>query len=276
MSYKRVLTIQDISCFGQCSLTVALPIISACGIETVILPSAVLSTHTAGFNNFTVTDLSGDIPKIANHWKDENIKFDCVYTGYLGSLEQIDYVLDIFSSLTRENALKIVDPAMADNGKLYPAFDIEYANAMKRLCSKADIVIPNITEACFLTDTEYKTEYDEEYIISLLKKLTALGAKKVVLTGVGYSADKTGVCVWENDTLSYYEHNRNERSSHGTGDVYASAFVGALMNDKSLFDSAKIAADYTLKCIENTVGDDSHWYGVKFETALCHLIERLK
>ena len=276
MSYKRVLTIQDISCFGQCSLTVALPIISACGIETVILPSAVLSTHTAGFNNFTVTDLSGDIPKIANHWKDENIKFDCIYTGYLGSLEQIDYVLDIFSSLTRENAFKIVDPAMADNGKLYPAFDIEYANAMKRLCSKADIVIPNITEACFLTDTEYKTEYDEEYIISLLKKLTALGAKKVVLTGVGYSADKTGVCVWENDTLSYYEHNRNERSSHGTGDVYASAFVGALMNDKSLFDSAKIAADYTLKCIENTVGDDSHWYGVKFETALCHLIERLK
>ena len=276
MSYKRVLTIQDISCFGQCSLTVALPIISACGIETVILPSAVLSTHTAGFNNFTVTDLSGDIPKIANHWKDENIKFDCIYTGYLGSLEQIDYVLDIFSSLTRENALKIVDPAMADNGKLYPAFDIEYANAMKRLCSKADIVIPNITEACFLTDTEYKTEYDEEYIISLLKKLTALGAKKVVLTGVSYSADKTGVCVWENDTLSYYEHNRNERSSHGTGDVYASAFVGALMNDKSLFDSAKIAADYTLKCIENTVGDDSHWYGVKFETALCHLIERLK
>ena len=276
MSYKRVLTIQDISCFGQCSLTVALPIISACGIETVILPSAVLSTHTAGFNNFTVTDLSGDIPKIANHWKDENIKFDCVYTGYLGSEEQIDYVLDIFSSLTRENALKIVDPAMADNGKLYPAFDIEYANAMKRLCSKADIVIPNITEACFLTDTEYKTEYDEEYIISLLKKLTALGAKNVVLTGVGYSADKTGVCVWENDNLSYYEHNRNERSSHGTGDVYASAFVGALMNDKSIFDSAKIAADYTLKCIENTVGDDSHWYGVKFETAIPYLIERLK
>ena len=276
MSYKRVLTIQDISCFGQCSSTVALPIISASGVETVILPSAVLSTHTAGFKDFTVTDLSGDIPKIAKHWKNEGIKFDCVYTGYLGSLEQIDYVLDVFSSLTRENALKIVDPAMADNGKLYPAFDIEYANAMKRLCSKADIVVPNITEACFLTDTEYKTEYDEEYIISLLKKLTALGAKKVVLTGVGYSADKTGVCVFENDTLSYYEHNRNERSSHGTGDVYASAFVGALMNDKSLFDSAKIAADYTLKCIENTVGDDSHWYGVKFETAIPYLIERLK
>ena len=276
MSYKRVLTIQDISCFGQCSLTVALPIISACGVETVILPSAVLSTHTAGFKDFTVTDLSKDIPKIAEHWKKEEIKFDCVYTGYLGSCEQIDYVLDIFSSLTRENALKIVDPAMADNGKLYPAFDMEYANSMKRLCAKADIVVPNITEACFLTDTEYKTEYDEKYIISLLEKLTELGAKSIVLTGVGYSTDKTGVCVYENNKLSYYEHNRNERSSHGTGDVYASAFVGSLMNDKSIFDSAKIAADYTLKCIENTVGDDSHWYGVKFETAIPYLIERLK
>ena len=276
MSYKRVLTIQDISCFGQCSLTVALPIISACGVETVILPSAVLSTHTAGFKDFTVTDLSKDIPKIAEHWKKEEIKFDCVYTGYLGSCEQIDYVLDIFSSLTRENALKIVDPAMADNGKLYPAFDMEYANSMKRLCAKADIVVPNITEACFLTDTEYKTEYDEKYIISLLEKLTELGVKSIVLTGVGYSTDKTGVCVYENNKLSYYEHNRNERSSHGTGDVYASAFVGSLMNDKSIFDSAKIAADYTLKCIENTVGDDSHWYGVKFETAIPYLIERLK
>lgn len=276
MSYKRVLTIQDISCFGQCSLTVALPIISACGVETVILPSAVLSTHTAGFKDFTVTDLSKDIPKIAEHWKKEEIKFDCVYTGYLGSCEQIDYVLDIFSSLTRENALKIVDPAMADNGKLYPAFDMEYANSMKRLCAKADIVIPNITEACFLTNTEYKTEYDEEYIISLLKKLTELGAKSIVLTGVGYFPDKTGVCVYENNKLSYYEHNRNERSSHGTGDIYASAFVGSLMNGKTLFNSAKIAADYTLKCIENTVNDDSHWYGVKFETALCYLIEKLK
>lgn len=276
MSYKRVLTIQDISCFGQCSLTVALPIISACGVETVILPSAVLSTHTAGFKDFTVTDLSKDIPKIAEHWKKEEIKFDCVYTGYLGSCEQIDYVLDIFSSLTRENALKIVDPAMADNGKLYPAFDMEYANSMKRLCAEADIVVPNITEACFLTDTEYKTEYDEKYIISLLEKLTELGAKSIVLTGVGYSTDKTGVCVYENNKLSYYEHNRNKRSSHGTGDIYASAFVGSLMNGKSLFDSAKIAADYTLKCIENTVNDDSHWYGVKFETALCYLIEKLK
>ncbi len=276
MPYKKVLTVQDISCYGQCSLTVALPIISACGMETVILPSAVLSTHTAGFSGFTCRDLTDDIPKITEHWKRENISFDCVYTGYLGSLEQIDYVAEIFATLTKNNGIKIVDPAMADNGKLYPAFDMDYVNGMKTLCAKADIVIPNITEACFLTDTEFKTEYDKNYIDSLLKKLESLGAKNVILTGVSFNKGKTGVCVYENGETKYYEHILFEKGSHGTGDVYASAFVGALMNKKSLFDSAKIAADYTLKCIENTAGDKNHWYGVKFETALGYLIEKLK
>lgn len=276
MNYKKVLTVQDISCVGQCSLTVALPIISACGMETCILPSAVLSTHTAGFNGFTCRDLTEDMPQIAKHWEKENIRFDCVYTGYLGSKTQIGYVLDIFKSLTKEDSLKIVDPAMADNGKLYPAFDMEYVKEMKKLCAKADILIPNITEACFLTDLEFKTEYDEAYIKKLLEELIKLGAKAIVLTGVSYSRDKTGVCVYENGKLSYYEHKLISKGSHGTGDVYASAFVGALMNDKKLFDSAKIAADYTVKCIENTASDPNHWYGVKFETALGTLINALK
>ncbi len=276
MPYKKVLTIQDISCYGQCSLTVALPIISACGTETVIMPSAVLSTHTAGFNGFTCRDLTDDIPQIAEHWKRENIEFDCVYTGYLGSQKQIDYVTDIFGSLIKEGGLKIVDPAMADNGKLYPAFDMNYVAGMKTLCAKADILLPNITEACFLTDTEFKTEYDEAYINGLFEKLTKLGAKSVVLTGVSFNKGKTGVCIYENGETKYYEHKLISKGSHGTGDVYASAFVGALMNEKNLFDSAKIAADYTLKCIENTIGDDSHWYGVKFETAIPYLIEKLK
>ncbi len=191
MSYKKILTVQDISCLGQCSLTVALPILSACGMETCILPSAILSTHTAGFNGFTCHDLTDDIPAIREHWEKENIKFDAIYTGYLGSTKQIDYVQDIFSSLSAEGCVKIVDPAMADNGKLYPAFDCEYVDAMKLLCAKADILLPNITEACFLTDTEFKTEYDEEYILSLTSKLKALGAKTVVLTGVSYKEGKT-------------------------------------------------------------------------------------
>ena len=275
MSYKKILTIQDISCVGQCSLTVALPILSACGMETCILPSAVLSTHTAGFTGFTVRDLTDDMPGIAAHWKKEGIKFDAFYTGYLGSTKQIDYVKDILDTMGRDGAVRVVDPAMADNGKLYPAFDSEYVEAMKILCASADILVPNITEACFLSGVEYKETYDEAYIIELLEKTAALGASTVVLTGVGYREGMTGVTVYENGNVSYYEHAKISKGCHGTGDVYASAFVGALMNGKSVSDSARIAADYTVKCIENTQGDADHWYGVKFETALPDLMRML-
>ncbi len=275
MAYKKILTVQDISCVGQCSLTVALPILSACGMETCILPSAILSTHTAGFSGYTFRDLTDDIPKIREHWQKENIKFDAIYTGYLGSTEQINYVKDLFDTVAADDCLKIVDPAMADNGKLYPAFDETYVEAMKTLCAKADILLPNITEACFLTDCEFKTDYDEEYIIDLTEKLKKLGAKTVVLTGVSYKTGKTGVFVCENNNSNYYEHDIVSKGCHGTGDVYASAFVGALMNGKSIFDSAKIAADYTVECIDITKDDPNHWYGVKFEVALPKLIKSL-
>ncbi|MBO5836712.1 MAG: pyridoxamine kinase [Oscillospiraceae bacterium] len=274
MTYKKILTIQDISCVGQCSLTVALPIISACGIECAILPSAVLSTHTAGFTGFTVRDLTQDIPGIAAHWAKENISFAAVYTGYLGSTQQIDMVADIFANLCPEGP-KIVDPAMADNGKLYPAFDAEYVEAMKTLCGKADFVVPNITESCFLTGIEYKTEYDRAYIDSLLSGLTALGCKNVILTGVSYTPGKTGVVVFENGQYSYYEHEMLPNSCHGTGDIYASAFVGALMRGKNAYDAAKIAADYTVSCIRITAQQDNHWYGAAFEPVLGQLIEAL-
>lgn len=275
MSYKKILTVQDISCVGQCSLTVALPILSACGMETCILPSAILSTHTAGFSGFTFRDLTDDIPAISSHWQKENIKFDAIYTGYLGSTKQIDYVKDLFVSVSADKCIKIVDPAMADNGKLYPAFDDTYVEAMKTLCAEADVLLPNITEACFLTDTEYKTEYDETYIKALTEKLETLGAKTVVLTGVSFKEGKTGIYVSKNNNTNYYEHEKISKGSHGTGDVYASAFVGALMNDKTIFEAAKIAADYTVKCIEITQNDPNHWYGVKFEAVLPKLIKML-
>ncbi len=271
--YKRILTIQDISCVGQCSLTVALPILSACKIETCILPSAVLSTHTAGFKNFYVRDLTDDIPAIAKHWESENITFDAIYTGYLGSTKQIEYVKGIFRQ--NEKALLVVDPAMADNGNLYPAFDMDYVNEMKTLCFSADVILPNLTEACYLTDFEYKETYDETYISELVKKLCELGAKTIVLTGVSYEPESTGVLVVEKGVSTYYKHKKIARGCHGTGDVYASAFVGALLNGKSTFDAAKIAADYTVSCIEITNGDSSHWYGVKFELMLPELIKSL-
>lgn len=276
MAYKRILTIQDISCVGQCSLTVALPILSACGMETAILPSAVLSTHTAGFSGFTFRDLTDDMPGIQAHWKKEGISFDCIYTGYLGSTKQVGYVKNILDTMGKEGSMKIVDPAFADNGKLYPIFDDVYVEAMKTLCPSADILVPNITEACFLAGMEYKENYDESYIKQLLTKLSALGCSIIVLTGVGYQEGRTGVVVYENGNISYYEHARIAKGCHGTGDVYASAFTGSLMNGKSILEAAKIAADYTVACIEKTQGDDSHWYGVKFELALPTLIEMLK
>ena len=275
MEQKRILSIQDISCVGQCSLTVALPIISSAGVETAILPSAVLSTHTSGFSGFTFRDLADDMPAIRDHWIKEKIKFDAVYTGYLGSISQVDYVISIMETCSKDNALRIVDPAMADNGKLYPIFDMTYANAMARLCSNADIILPNITEAALMTGMEYKSEYDKAYIDALFDKLTSLCAKTIVLTGVGYREGMTGVAVCENGQRKYYEHIKLAKNCHGTGDVYASAFVGALMNGFDTFNAAKIAADYTVLCIKKTEGDQEHWYGVKFESAIPDYIKML-
>ncbi|MBE7089265.1 MAG: pyridoxamine kinase [Clostridiales bacterium] len=275
MDYKKVLTIQDVSCVGQCSLTVALPIISACGVETCILPSAILSTHTGGFKGFTFRDLTDDMPSIQNHWISEGIKFDGIYTGYLGSIKQVAYVKNILDTMGTDDSVKIIDPAFADNGKLYSIFNDEYVDAMKTLIPSSDVLIPNVSEACFLSGAEYKETYDEEYVKSLFNKLVDLGAKTIVLTGVSYTPETTGVAVYENGKIEYYEHEKISKGCHGTGDVYASAFTGALMNGFSVFDSAKIGADYTLQCIKNTIGDSSHWYGVKFETAIPYLLKLL-
>jgi pyridoxine kinase len=276
MAYKRLLTIQDISCVGQCSLTVALPILSACGHETAILPSAVLSTHTGGFTGFTFRDLSDDMPAINAHWQKEGLKFEAVYTGYLGSVNQIGYVREIMDTSLTEDGLRIVDPAMADNGKLYSLFNMEYVEAMKTLCATADYLLPNITEACFLTGIEYRETYDQAYVNELMTALHRLGAKNVILTGVGFRPEETGVMISEQGVVSYYPHRRLSQSCHGTGDVYASAFVGALMKGLDAYTAAKIAADYVLLCMENTRGDATHTYGVKFEPMLGTLMDMIR
>lgn len=275
MSYPKILTIQDISCVGQCSLTVALPVISACGVETCVLPSTILSTHTGWGKGFTFRDLTEDMPAICAHWQKENIRFDAIYTGYLGSSRQIEYVRKIIHSVAKENSFVVVDPAMADNGSLYIGFDQAFVNTMKQLCSEADYLLPNITEACLLTDTDYKTEYDKTYIENLLNKLISLGCKNVILTGVSYEKGTTGVIVYENGSAVYYRHEMLPNSCHGTGDIYASAFVGALVRGKSAYEAAKIAADYTLECIRETAKETNHWYGAKFEPVLGKLIQAL-
>lgn len=275
MKDTKILTIQDISCVGQCSLTVALPIISACGIETCVLPSAVLSTHTGGFKGYTFRDLTDDIPDIVNHWKQEGIRFNAIYTGYLGSEKQIGLVCDIMKTVAEEGCIKVLDPAMADNGALYPGFDMAYVEAMKQLCDGVDYLLPNITEASFLAGMEYKSEYDKAYILELIERLMSLGCKNVILTGVSYAAGKTGVVVYVDDEYFYYEHKKITEGCHGTGDIYSSAFVGAIMNGIDAYNAAKIAADYVADCICETMKVDNHWYGARFEPVLGKLLSEI-
>ncbi len=273
---KRVASIQDISCLGRCSLTVALPVISAMGVECAIVPTAVLSTHTM-FKNFTVCDLSDQIMPIARHWKDEQVHFDAIYTGYLASGEQVQDVLAFFELLKEEGTMIFVDPAMADHGKLYPAFGPEFPAEMAKVVARADVVIPNITEACLLTGAEYKEEYDEAYIRDLLHRLVALGAKRAILTGVSFEEGKVGVMSYDSETGAYFTYFNDKLpvSFHGTGDIFSATVMGGLMRDLTMEQSLELAVDYTKECIAVTDKEET-WYGVEFERVIPMLCERLK
>lgn len=274
---KRILTVQDISCVGQCSLTVALPVLSAFGIETAVLPTAVLSNHTYGYSGWTFADLTEEMPKICERWQTEKVDFDILYTGYLGSAKQIEYINQIAKTCLRDGASVIVDPVMADNGKLYTGFDMNFVKEMCGLVATADIVLPNITEACFLTDTEYVDGVQtEEYVNTLIEKLKNLGAKKVVLTGVSFEEDKLGVAVNDGEKTEYRFEKKINKKFHGTGDLFASVFTGAFAQGDSLADSAHFGAKIVVDAIEQTINDASHWYGVKFERSLPLITSRVK
>lgn len=285
---KRIITIQDISCVGKCSLTVALPIISAMGVEASVLPTAVLSTHTA-FKGFTFRDLTSDIKPICDHWKNEKIHFDAIYTGYLGSFEQLDLMHKLIADFGGGDTLTIVDPCMADNGKLYPGFTQEFAFAMAKLCGKANVVVPNLTEASFMLGIPYvEAGYDEDYIKDILKKIAALGAGKVVLKGIQFAEDqqnlkgvagKIGIAAYDakEDKFSWYFHKKMPVSFHGTGDIFASVLTGALMRGLSLEKSYSLAADFVVESIRQTLSHkDYNWYGVDFEAAFPYLLKRLE
>ena len=274
---KRILTIQDISCIGKCSITVALPIISAMGIETAILPTAVLSTHTM-FQNFTCKDLEDQIDPITDHWVQEGFSFSGIYTGYLASAQQIEIVKGVFEKFRTDNCLTIVDPAMADNGRMYAAFTPEFAKSMASLCGRADIILPNITEASFMIDMPYREEYDEAYIREMLQRLVSLGDRIAIVTGVGFVPGKTGVYGYdsEKDAYYYYENDRIDAMFHGTGDVFASTFTGAMTGGMSWQEAIPVAADYTARCIQATLDDPKGVdYGVNFEEELPYLLRRI-
>lgn len=275
---KRIITIQDISCIGKCSLTVALPIISALGIECSIVPTAVLSTHTL-FKGFTFRDLTDDMEPIREHWIKEGFQFDAIYTGYLGSARQISIVQDYISSFG-QNCPVIVDPAMADNGKLYTGFDDSFPLEMAKLCSNADIILPNISEAALMTGSRYPGEdATENDIIDLLNKLAKLGCKMAVITGVSHPDGTFGFYGLDTQSNKYFKYGTTKvnYSSHGTGDVFASSFTGALVNGIDTFNALKIAADYTSACIKNSFEDPGRVnYAVNFEYELPNLIQTVK
>lgn len=279
MAQKRVAAIHDISCFGKCSLTVALPIISAAGIETAVVPTAVLSTHTAAqFKNFTFRDLTEDLIPIAEHWNSLSLHFDAIYTGYLGSLEQIEIIKKMIKLIASEDTKVIVDPVMADNGKLYPSFAPEFPSGMAGLCGCADIIMPNITEACLLIDEPYKEgPYTEEYCDGLVRKLCSkLGAKQCVLTGVYFDDKKLGAACFDGNETEFVMNDRIEKMFHGTGDVFGSGLVSGLVAGQSLASATRTAVDFTCDAIARTITENpEREYGVNFEGSLPLLQKKL-
>lgn len=275
----KVVTIQDISCFGKCSLTTALPVISAMGIETAVIPTAVLSTHTGGFKGYTFRDLTEDIPKIADHWKKLGLRFDAIYTGYLGSKEQIRIVSDFIGDFGKDGAAVVVDPVMGDAGRFYAGFTEDFVGEMRKLCAKADYIIPNMTEACFLLGIPYTDDYDEEFVKKILRGLAETGCRVPVLTGVHYDDKMQGAAAYDSGNGSYhFAMNTNiKRSIHGSGDIFASVFTGAVVLGDSLDGALGISVDFTLDCILATLPCiDEMWYGTCYELCLGELAEYAK
>lgn len=274
---KTALAIHDISCVGKCSLTVALPILSAAGVETSVLPTAVLSTHTGGFEGFTVHDLTGEIAPITAHWRALGLRFDAIYTGYLGSKEQIGLMKEIFSSLG-ESSLKLVDPVMADNGVLYGGFPADFPMEMKGLCATADVIVPNFTEAALMLGEPYvEGPYTRDYVEGLLRRLRTVCPGKIVLTGVFFDESAVGAACYnpETDTVDYALARRIPGYFHGTGDVFGSALLAALLAGRALGESAQIAADFTCDSIAKSDTGREKKYGVAFERALPGLMKNL-
>ena len=279
---KRHLTIQDLSCVGQCSTTVALPLVSACGVECAVLPPAMLSNHTApGFKGWSFCDLTDEMKKVEAKWVEQNIRFDAFYTGYVCE-SHIDPILSIMRTCANPDAIRIVDPAMADNGALYRGFAADFPSKMARLCKGADYLLPNLTEAALLTGEDPisfgagtangagASRPRREDIERLISKLHVLGVKTVILTGVSFNETELGTAVSDGKSVKYDFNQKNPRNSHGTGDVFASVFAGAVLRGKSAFEAASLAADIVCAAIEAT--DPDHWYGVSFEKVIPDLV----
>lgn len=277
----RMAAIHDISGLGKCSLTVALPIVSASGVECCCIPTALLSTHTGCFEDWTFHDLSDDILPIAEHWsKLDDIKFDAIYSGYLASEKQGELIEKCIDYLRNDDTLVIVDPAMADNGKYYANLDEKMSACFRRLISKADVITPNLTEACFITATEYvPAPHDEKFVNELLDKLSALGPKVVAITGVCPDSEHVGIVARDNRAgkTTRIMNVSHVGTFHGSGDVFASSFAALLTRGVPTDKALSIAEEFVSDCVERTEKRNvPHHYGLDFESALPQYIRNIE
>ncbi len=276
---KKALAIHDVSCIGRCSLTVALPILSCAGIETCVLPTAVLSTQTGGMTGFTFRDLTDEMRPITAHWKALGQSFDIIYTGYLGSLAQAKMVEQIIREFKRPDALVVVDPVMADNGEYYSLMTPDFAEEMRALCRCADIITPNLTEAAFLLEQPYDPHPTRETVDALLRALVErFGVKKAVVTGISFDNETLGAAAIDSatGTVSYAFTECIRAVFHGTGDVFCSTLICAVAVGKPIAKAVRIAMNFTQRAIQRTLkaGTDLR-FGVQFEPELPYLMKRL-
>ena len=271
---KRIASIQDFSCIGSCSQTIALPVLSAMGVECAALPTALLSAHTA-FDGFVSLDLTPQLPAIMAHWRAMHLRFDAVYTGYLASAEQVGLVGGLLDGMDERPALTLIDPVMGDNGALYAGFSDAFPQAMRALCGRADVLTPNVTEACLLTGTAYSPVQDAAQTRRLLERLLELGCRAAVLTGLRVDGDMAVAALQRDGTGTLVRTSYIPEVFHGTGDLFASTCAGALVQGAPLERAVRLAADYVALTLRRTVqAPDRRWYGVNFQETLPELMAR--
>ena len=276
---KKAALINDISCLGRCSLTAAMPILSACGIESVPVPTGIFSAHTE-FEGFVKEDLTDKMEQFVEHWKSLGIRFDCIYSGYLANRKQTETVQRFLLDFKKSDTLCMVDPVMGDNGVFYKGIDDSFIADMRFLCSAADIIVPNVTEACMLADIEPEVDgYGMDFVKELLVSLRNITPARIVITGVDLGDGQIGCAVYDSlmGKANMFFTPKTEGRFPGTGDVFASALTAAVLNGKGFADAVQTAMGFTCKCVEATLeAETDRKYGLCFEPEIKNLIKSLE
>lgn len=275
MSQKKIALINDVTGFGRCSIAVMAPIVSAMKIQAVTIPTAILSAHTQ-FPEYYFDDYTSKMRDYIQTYKDLNLSFDAIASGFLGSEEQVDIVIDFFKTFKKNGSFTLVDPVMGDYGKLYETYTPTLCEKMKALVHYADILTPNLTELCTLTDVEYRTEgFTDAELGEMCRKLTEQGPEHIVVTGIPYNSKQIMNYVYskgEEPRIVMVDRIGGDRS--GTGDVISSIIAGMYMNGHDFYESVKKAAEFVTKCIRYCEDNNvpTHW-GLCFEMYLRDLME---